>query len=247
MTRMPAKKKTASRRAQADRREETQTVILDAAERLFADHGRDGVTVRMLAEGAQVNATLVHYYFEDLEGVYRAVFKRKSDVINRIRNECMDEYLAACGKKPTIEGAFEVFIRPVFQTMSADPEYWSSYAAIIGLATSSRSQGRDYMREAHDGTVHRFIDLLMQLAPEVPRDEIYWFYHLLSGSLAVTLGQTGRIDGLSRGLCKSTDMMAAVEPMIRVFTAGFRETQARFAKPIHKKTAPRRSAKAGAA
>ena len=234
-----AVKKT-PRRAQEERREEAMTTILDAAEKLFADHGRDGVTVRMLGDAAGVAPALIHYYFEDLEGTYRAVFKRKSDVINQIRNRSMDEYLAAHGGKPTVAGAFEAFVRPVFETISADPAYWGNYAAIIGFATASRTQGREYMRAAHDATVHRFIELLMKIAPEVPRVEIYLFYHLLSGSLAVTLAQTGRLDSLSRGLCSSTDMMSILEPTIRVFTAGFEATRAKFAKPKATRTALQR-------
>jgi AcrR family transcriptional regulator len=217
------------RRAQAARREEAMTTILDAAEALFAEHGRDGVTVRALAEAADVDAPLVHYYFDDLEGVYRAVFLRKSTEINRIRNQAMDDYLAVHGKQPSIQGAFDTFLQPAFNTIAADPKYWLNFATMVSYANSSRFHGRQYMRE-FDTTVQRFLDLLMRLAPDVPPAEIYWFYHLMSGSLAMCLAQTGRIDILSRGLCKSADLMAVLEPMTLVYRAGFEALRARHAK-----------------
>lgn len=108
-----------------------------------------------------------------------------------------------------------MFLRPVFETISGNSKYWANFAAIVGYATSSRHQGRDYMRASFDVTVHRFIEMLIKLAPQVPREEIYWFYHLLSGSLAVAVAQTGRIDILSGGLCKSTALMSVLEPMKR--------------------------------
>jgi AcrR family transcriptional regulator len=229
MARAPAKKP--ARRAQADRREETTTTILDAAEALFAEHGRDGVTLRMLGAAAGVDAPLVHYYFGDLEGVFRAVFSRKADLINAVRNQRMDEYLAAHGDRMTVEGAFDVFLRPVFETIASDSKYWANFAAIVAYATSSRHHGRDYMRASFDVTVHRFIEMLMQLAPQVPRVEIYWFYHLLSGAQMVALAQTGRIDMLSGGLCKSTELMEVLEPMTLAFVASFEALRARHPQP----------------
>lgn len=226
------------RRAQADRREETRASLLDAAEKLFAEHGRDGVTVRMLGEEAGVTPALVHYYFDDLEGVYRSVFQRKADVLNPIRDRKLDEYLAAHRDNLTIEGLFDVFLRPVFETMSADPAYWANYAAIVAHVNTLPAQGGEYMRKTYDVTVHRFIDVLIQIAPEVPRAEIYWFYHLLSGAQVVTLAQTGRVDFLSKGLCKSANMTAALRPMIRLFTAGFKELRAEYANAPSKNLKP---------
>jgi AcrR family transcriptional regulator len=230
MARVTVKKKPA-RRAQSERREETMAAILDAAERLFAEHGRDGVTLRMLGTEAGVDAPLVHYYFGDLEGVFSAVFARKADIINAVRNQRMDEYVAAHGDGMTVEGAFDVFLRPVFETIASDSKYWANFAAIVAYATASRDHGREYMRVSFDVTVHRFIEMLMKLAPQVPRVEIYWFYHMLSGSQTVTLAQTGRIDVLSGGLCQSTELMSALEPMMQIYIAGFEALRARHAQP----------------
>ena len=204
-------------------------LILDAAEKLFAQRGRDDVTIRALAHEADVDPALVHYYFEDIDGVFHAVFQRKSVIINAIRNKAMDDYLAEHGDDLTIEGVFDVFLRPVFQTIAENPKYWANYAAIVSYTvslrrdytSSSRFGGRELMRETFDIAVHRFIDMLKKLAPEAPAREIYWFYHHVAGSFAVALAQTGRIDSISGGLCKSSDMMAVLDSMVRVFSAGF--------------------------
>ena len=83
------------------------------------------------------------------------------------------------------------------------------------------------MRETFDVAVQRFVDMLKTLAPDAPLEEIYWFYHHVAGSLALALAQTGRIDSLSGGLCKSSDMMAILDSMVRVFSAGFEAVKAR--------------------
>ncbi|NGY03274.1 TetR/AcrR family transcriptional regulator [Solimonas terrae] len=231
--RLPRPAKTKS-----ERREEAMTRILDSAEKLFAQDGRNGVTVRALAKEAAVDPGLVHYYFENMDGVFRAVFRRKSVIVNAIRNEAMDAYLAEHGDAPTVDGAFEVFLRPMFETIWKDPTYWTNYVAIVSHANSSPFGGAEAMREAFDFTVGRFIDLLKRVAPHVPPQEIYWFYHLMSGSVTLTLAQTGRIDVLSGGLCKSTDMKSAFDSMKQVFSGGFETVMARHAKTA-KVRAPR--------
>ena len=210
-------------------------LILDAAEKLFAQRGRNGVTIRAVASEAKVDPALVHYYFEDIDGVFHAVFQRKSVDINAIRNRAMDGYLAEHSGNLTIEGVFDVFLRPVFQAIAENPKYWANYAVIVSYTvslrrdytSSSRFGGRELMRETFDVAVHRFINMLKELAPEAPAEDIYWFYHHVAGSFALALAQTGRIDSISGGVCKSSDMMALLDSMVRVFSAGFDAVKAR--------------------
>jgi TetR/AcrR family transcriptional regulator len=47
--------------------------ILMAGARLFAEQGFARTTIKEIAGAAQVNSALLYYYFEDKEGLYRAV------------------------------------------------------------------------------------------------------------------------------------------------------------------------------
>jgi AcrR family transcriptional regulator len=51
----------------------TTDAILDAAERLFAAHGYDAVSVREITRDAEVNVAAVHYHFGSKEAVLRGV------------------------------------------------------------------------------------------------------------------------------------------------------------------------------
>lgn len=53
---------------------EARTRLLDAAMRLFAEHGFAKTSTRDIAEAAQVNISSISYYFGDKAGLYRAVF-----------------------------------------------------------------------------------------------------------------------------------------------------------------------------
>jgi len=56
--------------------EMTQLQILDAAELEFAHHGLKGARMSDIAERARITPATIHYYFENKEGLYRAVLQR---------------------------------------------------------------------------------------------------------------------------------------------------------------------------
>ena len=57
-------------------RAETEDRFLDAAERLLVDSGHAGITTRRLAEEAEANHGLVHYYFGSIENLFVRVLER---------------------------------------------------------------------------------------------------------------------------------------------------------------------------
>lgn len=213
------------RRAQSERREEATNTILDAAEKLFALHGRDGVTLKAIATAASVDTALIHYYFGDKDRVFRAVFARRAGEVNKARIAAMDEYEARVGDQKTIEGVLDVFLRPIYEMIIEKGEGWVYFAAIVGHANASHFGGKDVMAENFDPIVHRFIGMLKALAPNAPPERIYWFFDLVSSSLTHGLAQTGRIDDISGGLCKSSNLAAVLETMIAVFSIGFQSVE----------------------
>ncbi len=56
------------------KRNETEQAILDAAIKLFGRQGKDGVSIALIADEAQVNRALIFYYFGSKDGLYRAAF-----------------------------------------------------------------------------------------------------------------------------------------------------------------------------
>ena len=57
-------------------RNQTEEAFLDAAERLLIDVGHAGVTTRSLAQAADANQGLVHYYFGSMENLLARVLER---------------------------------------------------------------------------------------------------------------------------------------------------------------------------
>lgn len=60
---------------------ETSDTILDAAEALFARQGFAATTTKQIGAAAGVNPALIHYYFGNKEGLYRALLRRLFETI----------------------------------------------------------------------------------------------------------------------------------------------------------------------
>ena len=91
------------------------------------------------------------------------------------------------------------------------------------LLNNPPSWGRRMMSRLFNGLVQEFIEALKKALPGAREEDIYWCYHNLSGALTLTLADTGRIDELSGGLCRSADFEAAYDHMIPFMAAGFRK------------------------
>ena len=81
---------------------ETSEKLIAAAERLFAEHGYNGVSVRMIAAAAGVNWSLLGYYFRGKEGLLSEVYRRHCGELNSARMRLLQE-IRAGGRKPELE------------------------------------------------------------------------------------------------------------------------------------------------
>ncbi|MBW3558198.1 MAG: TetR family transcriptional regulator [Proteobacteria bacterium] len=197
------------------------TAILDAAEALFAEHGFDGVTLRQVSKRAGVDTALVHYYFSSKRGLFDAVFLRRAAILNEERLRALDAYERAQGARMTVRGLMEAFLRPVLDPSTHTGPGWRSYFALVAQVNNTPVWGGETMTRYFDPVIHRLIDLLRRVLPEAPEAELYWAYHMVSGALTLTMGQTGRLDLLSGGLCASSDLSTAADRMVAFATAGF--------------------------
>ena len=78
------------------------------------------------------------------------------------------------------------------------------------------------MTRHFDPLVDRFIAVLREALPGCPPREIYWSYQFLTGALTLTFAETGRIDKLSGGLCRSSDLDSVTQRLAPYVAAGFR-------------------------
>jgi Transcriptional regulator len=195
--------------------------ILDAAEDHFSRHGFWGVTIREVAQDAKVDTALLHYYFDTKRGLFDAVFARRAEIINRERIDSIDVYEREAGSAITAEGVINAFLQPILERAAQGDPRWHNYFALIAQVNNTPAWGGETMARTFDPVIHRLIRALRKALPDATEEDLYWSYHFLSGALTLSLSQTGRIDRLSNGLCKSSDFESIGHRMAPFIASGF--------------------------
>ncbi|HWA64053.1 MAG TPA: TetR/AcrR family transcriptional regulator [Caulobacteraceae bacterium] len=206
----------------AQQASQTRERILDVAEDLFGRHGYYGVTIREVATATGVDTALLYYYFKNKQDLFDAVFLRRAEVVNRERLDAMAAYERDHAGALTPEGVIAAFLDPVLERTAKGGAGWRSYFAIVAQANSTPVWGSAVMARYFDPVIQRLIELMQKALPQARREDLYWAYHNLSGSLTLTLAATGRLDTLSGGACSSSDIPALRPRMIAYAAAGFR-------------------------
>ena len=208
MARAPAKKSAAR----------TAERILDAAEKLFAESGFDGVSLRQITSEAGVELALANYHFGPKLDLFRAVVKRRAQALNAERMLALRELPA----QAPIEALVEAFTGPFLERSLNGGAGWKAYARVIAQTANSPRWTRDLMSSEFDPVAQAFIARVKRTYPRASHENIYWAFHFLLGAMTITFAETGRIDVLSKGRCRAADLGAIHARMIPFLAAGFR-------------------------
>jgi AcrR family transcriptional regulator len=220
-----------ARRARA-RSQPTRERILDAAERLFARRGFHGVSIRDITGAAGVDVALANYHFGSKQGLLEAVFLRRAEDLNSERLARLDALLAGKRRtRPTLEEIIDAFTHPLLDRSARGGPGWKSYFALIAEINNSPEFGAVLMPRHFDPVVQRFIEAIRRALPGCDERNLYWAYHFLSGALTLTFAETGRIDKLSGGLCRASDLDSVHERLVPYCAAGFRALCAHGVRP----------------
>jgi AcrR family transcriptional regulator len=211
----------------AARRERTDALprserILDAAERLFAARGFHGVSIRDITGAAGVDVALANYHFGSKQGLLEAVLLRRAEDLNTERLARLDSLFTADRGPPTLEAIINAFTHPLLDRSARGGPGWKSYFALIAEINNSPEFGGVLMTRHFDPVVQRFIAAIRRALPDCDERDLYWAYHFLSGALTLTFAETGRIDKLSGGVCRSSDLDGVHQRLVPFCAAGFR-------------------------
>jgi AcrR family transcriptional regulator len=212
-----------SRSLPASRRAgDTKTRILDAAEKLFSEHGFAGTSVRAITAEANVNLAAVHYHFGSKEAVIRAVFARRLNPLNEERLERLDAAEAKAGGKPVpLKTILEAFIGPVLRLRRGPAKGGARFMRLMGRTfTESGDLILSIFLKQFGTVAKRFTAALHKTLPSLPSEELFWRMHFMIGTMAHTMADTFRLKMLSRGTCDASDTEAVLARLVAFVAAG---------------------------
>jgi len=202
-------------------KESSREKLIKSAERLFAERGFDGVSVRDIANNANVNSALVGYYFRGKEGLLAEVYMRHCEPLKRERARRLREY-GATGADLSLEQVLDAFIRPSLEASQGSEEGRSFSRLRAILSAESSLLLEQLVAQNFDETTKSFVNALCKCLPHLTREDVFWRFHFLLGAIYYTATGPQRIKALSRGKCDPSNREATRKQLILFAAAGFR-------------------------
>lgn len=214
---------------------DTKTRLMDVAEKLFADHGFDGVSLRRITQAAGVQLAMVNYHFGTKQGLFEAVFARRIEVLGAERLQLLEAIEAAAGDGPLpLEDVVAAFVGPFYRFTAKGGRGWKNYARLVAQAANSRAMTRTGLGHLFDSVARRFIAAFHRAVPDRSEEEVVWSFHFLLGSMLYMFAETGRIENLTDGKYRSGDLDAQYAHVVPFLAAGFRACRAREEETVKK-------------
>src|SRR5215831_20163853 len=207
-------------RAPASEDEEgTRERILRTGERLFAERGFNGVSVRELAAAAQVNIASIGYHFNNKEGLLSEVYRRHCEPMIEERLRGLKAATELRGKAKTA-AIIEAFIRPALRQVEV--EDGATFIRLRAVLSGENSELLEKLvAENFDQSSTAFIDALCDCLPHLSRTEICWRFHFLLGTIYYTAAGPHRIHAFSHGRCDPSDTEAVIAELVPFMTRAF--------------------------
>ncbi|MFB9833787.1 TetR/AcrR family transcriptional regulator [Actinoallomurus acaciae] len=153
--------------ARAERVQATREAILAAAERLFAEHGVFAVSNRQISEAAgQGNNAAVNYHFGTKTDLVRAIVRRHTEDIERIRVRMVTEATGSTDLRDWIA----CFVRPNAEHLATldSPSWFARFAAQV----MTDPELRDIMtaESLTSPSLSRAVEETKRCLPELPAE-----------------------------------------------------------------------------
>jgi AcrR family transcriptional regulator len=215
-----AAERASARPAAADEEDGTRDRILKTAERLFAERGFNGVSVRELAGAANVNIASIGYHFRSKEGLLAEVYRRHCEpmIEERLRGLAAAKRLSGGARLAAI---IEAFVRPALQQV--DVEEGETFIRLRAVLSGENSELLEKLvAQNFDQSSSAFIDALCEGLPHLSRTDVCWRFHFLLGTVYYTAAGPHRIYAFSNGRCDPGDTEAVIKELVPFMTRAFR-------------------------
>lgn len=185
------------RKKQYERSAETSTRILDAAQKLFADLGYEGVSMRAVAAEAKVNLASIVYYFDSKKGLFGAVLTRFSGALDKDR----ESRLVQADANPSLESYVRAFMEPAFRIMTDDNLGGRNFARLLWrLPHESPDLWDEHTKPYQTAVNASFQERIRKYCPQMSERDISWHVHIISSVFLATLGKCAEEENWSRDL-----------------------------------------------
>jgi AcrR family transcriptional regulator len=200
----------------------TRERILDAAEELFAIHGFHGTSMRDVAEVIGSGIALVTYHFGTKDVLFSTVIKRRAAYMAHERILALDAARARVqGKALPVEDLVSGYVWPFVERSVAGGKGWKNYSLFVARHANSPEFSK-ILSEHYDPVARQYLNEFERTFPGMPQKDLYYAFSFMVGAMVATVAEPGRVEHLSFGQIKASDVEEVFKRMLPFLSAGFK-------------------------
>ena len=193
----------------------TRERIFKAAERLFAERGYDGTSIRTIVAKAKVNQAAINYHFDGKDGLYR-------EVLHVAFRALTEDQLAHGEEIKTLskEAALAEFVRRQLRPLTARDELSRSLRIFNWETVRPTPVFRKMMSEEATPFMGLAVDLIRRFLPNADQRTLMVAAIWLLGQCSVFVRNRDQLAGPPMNLALDADAVEWLTAMISRWTAG---------------------------
>ncbi|MEA5464266.1 TetR/AcrR family transcriptional regulator [Leptothoe sp. PORK10 BA2] len=199
---------------------DTKEQIITVAERLFAERGFAGTTLRHVVSEAGVNLAAVNYHFGSKEELFRAVVVRFAHPVVK-RELLLLAELKAGSELPSVETILTAILQPSLEILSQDSGTRLVRAKFMGRCRTEPEPIQSIVSNEFAAVTEAFLDVLQRVLPEQSRSQLSWKFDLVIAALIRVLTEAGQPHGLLKSN-SAEDIQETTQQLVRFLSPGMR-------------------------
>jgi len=201
----------------------TRKRILDAAERVFADSGYAGASIRSITKLAGSDLGAVRYHFGNKDALFGAVLKRRLEPLCEERLAQLRRIEESAGEaSPAVEDIVEAFLLPAIRLITHEG-YGRSWMKLMGRVRVEPGRYLESVQDVYERLLRLFLAAFRRALPEIPPDEVAYRLYFMFGTEVNTMINDGSLRAVGEDLHDvSEDPDGMLARLVRFVSAGMR-------------------------
>jgi AcrR family transcriptional regulator len=195
--------------------------LLDAAERLFADHGFDATSVRDITKNADCNVAAVNYHFGNKENLYTEVFRRRMTALRDARLAGIQVVMAQTQAQPTLEELLRTFATAFLEPLIDQTDGRTFMKLMVREMSDPRLPRKMFVDELAGPTFTALGQSIRKLCPSLKREKTLLSIISLIGQLVHVIHINEIVD-MEQFVGAAPGLTEMVEHIVDFSAAGIR-------------------------
>ncbi|MGD9418313.1 MAG: TetR family transcriptional regulator, partial [Verrucomicrobiota bacterium JB025] len=207
-------------------RSKAKQKLITTAEKLFAEHGFDTISIRDITSAAKANVAAINYHFSSREDLVDLVITQNLSPLLAAQESALDSLASNRSiQPPDCRKLFEISIQSIVTNERSSKLPNPLYYRLIGLILQMDwNLLPDAILSRKSALDRRIIELLQRTHPEQSHDQCAMRYHFTCGATSNLLTHSQSIFQTIDGANQTLE--SHLDTLIDFATAGFTQTTA---------------------